>query len=442
MGIAKTYFIFAAIAVLVSLHLLHVGLPPALAFLGMIALAISSFRKSAWLAGVYIAGMAPTTLLMIGYQLYPNFAINAGRFLSPQNIKNAYLLSNIILLTSLMMFSFARGVNYDLKYFKNDKSNKNNTYVYIICLISLTSNLYYYQGSIFGILYTGAKVSILGTNVFEAFYLILLLNAITEIIKYPSAKKLQAFGFVFVIIVINTFLNGARADILGSLIAFMIAVLIANNASIWMGWAVAKRAIVIAFPATLLAALLVGLVRSEIAQGEISVSYLAMIYSTSNVFDYVTLILGTWADTTFVGQLILHLADAKQIDWLLGKSYLDILSATLPTSIYADRAMSLPENLQSTHGTGGGAFLPAVFFWNGAIWGVVILSAMYGMFFNYVERHIGGRFYLGLYLVLCASALRAIIYSEQTLYKYILIYIILFVVSSLLRKILNIRLYK
>jgi hypothetical protein len=437
MAPAKTYFFFAAIAVLVCLHILQVGLPPVVAFVGMMALAFSSFRKSAWLTGVYISIMMPTTLLMIGYQLYPNFEINPGRFLAAQDIQSAYLLSNIVLLTSITMFQYAPGVKFDLNFFKNEASENNKTYIYLLCFTSLIANLYYYQGSIIGISYTGEKESILGTNIFEAVYLLLIIIALVEITKFPSASKLLVFGATLSVIVINTFLNGARADILGALIACVIAVLISHDSSNWLGWRVAKRTIKVVAPGTFFLALVVGLVRSEIAQGGVTLDYLRMIYGSEDVFGYVVLALGTWADTTFVGQLILHMADTNEIDWLLGASYLDILASTLPKGIYAERALSLPEILQSTYATGGGAFLPAVFFWNGSIWGVLFLSGLYGFTFRHIERYIHSRFYFGLYLVLCASALRAIIYSEQTLYKYILVYIILFFITSFIRKILS-----
>lgn len=269
----------------------------------------------------------------------------------------------------------------------------------------------------------------------QGVYNIILLILFADLLYNFNKKKLILFSCtLFIAVVWLTLLGGHRAESLGFFIGLFIMNKIAlNGATTHTQFSVSldkifRRLLVILFPV----AMLLGAIRSAPIESWISV--IQGLFDSNDAYDglfdailvsisYV--VLATWNDVIYSGLLFIYGLDNNIFNFTFLNHYWDILCSTLPVAIYPSRPPYLAIVIQNFGATRGGFGLPASFA-EGGMFQMVIVSVFYGVLIEWLVVRTQGMLAMLICGVICTASFRAVLYGEESLYKYILTLLVVY----------------
>jgi len=119
-----------------------------------------------------------------------------------------------------------------------------------------------------------------------------------------------------------------------------------------------------------------------------------------------------------------HLIDGGYMDFLYGKTYLDLIPQTLPQSIYPDRPM-VPAQfiLHTPYASSGGAFIAGTAYMNFWLFGPFVVMFVFGKILQIIGNGLtfSHAFKQVIYLSFVMSFFRLMYYSELSTYKMLIV---------------------
>lgn len=128
-------------------------------------------------------------------------------------------------------------------------------------------------------------------------------------------------------------------------------------------------------------------------------------------------LLGTWLDVSYAGMVFTSAIEAGTLKFAFLEHYFDIVGATLPEFLDPDRPPALSSIVKTVSDTGGGMALPATFIEGGLVQ-MMLVSVTYGAVLSWFSIRQKNFFSLLVCGILCAASFRTVLYGEQSLYKY------------------------
>ena len=383
-------------------------------------------NKLTTIVGVYFfilfLTLIPITEVILGVREY----LYSGNFLRVSLHTHEYLHKTffVILFQMSLVSTFlflSKEINYP-KY-KSEKFNK-ILWVVIIVILSYLSNpthmitAYRYGADDFS---TGGSFLIAG-------WAMIFLIAFSY---YAFKTKLKAnFDVIFsIIIIIFWLLHGNRSEILG-IVALLFLLRYDTNTSlkIKLKWVVLLTVLGASFQ-------IIGVIRGlDVGKVDMLMSFLGGDFSL--IFDGSSFGIPHISTVTAIDYSLLSIiysVDEGHLNYHYGLSVFDYLMRTLPAGIPLpfERPVDLAALIAPMTNAKGGAHFAGEAYWNGSILGVYIFTFLVMSLITYFNNKMSSNTLVGIFgFALIMLAPRVVWYGNIYLYKVLLVFIILLIISK------------